>query len=54
MRYPLAFCDAVGRPLVTQIVSPLLIKFLERVGCKSVVGGVYVHKIVTEKSGLNV
>jgi hypothetical protein len=48
------FYDAVGRPLVTQSVSPSFIKFLERVGCKSVVGGVYVHKIVTEKSGLNV
>jgi hypothetical protein len=49
-----AFYDAVKRLSVTQSVSPSFIKFLERVGCKSAGGSVCVHKIVTEKSGLNV
>jgi len=45
-----AFYDAVKRPLVAQSVSHSLIKFLERVGFKSVGGNDYVYEVAEEKA----
>ena len=45
-----AFYDAVKRPLVTESISPSLIKFLERVGLKSSRGNDYIYEVAKEKS----
>jgi hypothetical protein len=44
------FADTVKRPLVTESISPSLIKFLERVGFKSVGGNDYVYEVAEEKA----